>query len=173
MSSIIDISSFTVLLCLCLFIFALLGMELFAFSVYENSQGELIFGKENIQRAFEANETLTWPRQNFNDIFNSFLTVFIVIVAEDWNAIMYLYVRALGYESDSGRNLALSYFLSLFIIGNTVMLSLFTALLLKSQKDGEAESTETMTDQDKPSANQEEPGISTIDLTTSINLNAS
>ncbi len=77
---------------------------------------------------------ITWPRQNFNDIFNSFLTVFIVIVAEDWNAIMYLYVRALSYDGGIGRELALTFFLSLFVIGNTIMLALFTALLLKSQE---------------------------------------
>jgi len=83
--SIIDISSFSVLLALVLFIFALLGMEIFAFSVYEDTEGETVFGKENIQAAFARGDTLSWPRQNFNDIFNSFLTVFIVIVAEDWN----------------------------------------------------------------------------------------
>jgi len=47
---------------------------------------------------------------------------------------MYLYVRALEYDSESGRTVALFYFLSLFIIGNTIMLALFTALLLKSQE---------------------------------------
>jgi len=47
---------------------------------------------------------------------------------------MYLYVRALGFESDTGRTMALIYFITLFIIGNTIMLALFTALLLKSQE---------------------------------------
>ena len=130
-SSIVDISSFSVLLFLSLFIFALLGMELFAFSVFEDSEGELIFGKENIQQAYADGQTLTWPRQNFNNIVESLLTVFIVIIAEDWNAIMYTYVRALGHESENGRTVAICYFISLFVIGNTVMLALFTALLLK------------------------------------------
>ena len=47
---------------------------------------------------------------------------------------MYLYVRALGYNSELGRNIAISYFILLFLIGNTIMLALFTALLLKSQE---------------------------------------
>ena len=47
-SSLVDISSFSVLLALVLFIFALLGMELFAYSAYEDADGEVVFGKENI-----------------------------------------------------------------------------------------------------------------------------
>jgi len=65
--------------------------------------------------------------------------VFIVVVAEDWNQVMYLYVRALSYDAGIGRSLSIVYFLCLFILGNTIMLALFTALLLKSQdKDFEA-----------------------------------
>ena len=61
------------------------------------------------------------------------MTVFIVIAAEDWNAVWYLYVRALGFDSSSGRTVATAYFLLLFIFGNIIMLAMFTALLLKSQ----------------------------------------
>ena len=55
-----------------------------------------------------------------------------MIVAEDWNAYMYLYVRALSAESEFGRTIAIIYFITLFVVGNTIMLALFTALLLKS-----------------------------------------
>lgn len=131
--SLVDISNFTVLLLLFMYILALLGMELFAYSVCFDIEGEPIFGKDNIQNAFKQGVDISWPRENFNNIFNSIVTVFIVIVAEDWNAVMYLYVRALGYESASGRTLATFYFLCLFILGNVIMLAMFTALLLKSQ----------------------------------------
>ena len=46
---------------------------------------------------------------------------------------MYLYVRALGADSEFGRPIAILYFIVLFVVGNTIMLALFTALLLKSQ----------------------------------------
>lgn len=75
---------------------------------------------------------MTWPRENFNNVFSSLLTVFIVVVAEDWNQVMYLYVRALSEDGSFGRNLAQIYFICLFVLGNTIMLALFTALLLKS-----------------------------------------
>jgi len=53
-------------------------------------------------------------------------------VAEDWNSVMYLYVRAAAFESSSGRGIAITYFVILFIVGNTILLALFTALLLKN-----------------------------------------
>ena len=84
-SSLIDISNFTVLLMLIMYILALLGMEMFAYSVYIDEKGEPVFGQDNIIAAFEAGKTMNWPRENFNNIFSSVLTVFIVIVAEDWN----------------------------------------------------------------------------------------
>jgi len=130
--SLIDIANFSLLLLLCIFIFALLGMNLFAFSVFEDGDGELVFGQENIQAAFARGEQINWPRQNFNNIFSSLVTVFIVILAEDWNSYMYLYVRALGKDSSSGRTIATLYFVVLFVVGNMIFLALFTALLLKS-----------------------------------------
>ena len=63
------------------------------------------------------------------------LTVFIVIVAEDWNQVMYLYVRAMQANSSNGRPFAIAFFIGLFIVGNTILLALFTALLLKSQEN--------------------------------------
>lgn len=47
-ASLIDISSFSVLLLLFMYIAALLGMEMFAFSAFYDIDGELVFGKENI-----------------------------------------------------------------------------------------------------------------------------
>jgi len=85
MNSLIDISNFSLLLLLIMFIFALLGMELFAFSVYENAEGEFVFGQDNIKAAFESGEQMNWPRENFNNVFSAILTVFIVIAAEDWH----------------------------------------------------------------------------------------
>ena len=66
--------------------------------------------------------------------------MFIVIAAEDWNAVMYLYVRAMGF--DGSRSIATVYFLILFIFGNVIMLAMFTALLLKSQDKDVTKMTE-------------------------------
>lgn len=95
MGSLYDISSFTLLLLLTMYIFALLGMELFSFSVFEDDAGNYVFGEKNIKAMYESGQEMIWTRYNFNNVFNAMVTVFIVIVAEDWNTIMYLYVRAL------------------------------------------------------------------------------
>jgi hypothetical protein len=135
--SLVDITNFSFLLLLFMFIAALLGMELFSYSVCYDVNGQPIFGQENIQAAFAAGDELFWPRVNFNNIFYSMVTVFLVIVSEDWNSDMALYVRAKGFESTTGRSIAMAYFFILFIIGNTILLALFTALLLKNFEDDE------------------------------------
>ena len=65
-------------------------------------------------------------------MFNSLVTIFIVIVGEDWNQVMNLYVRALGYESSVGWQVARMFFLIVMIGGNIILLALFTSLLLKN-----------------------------------------
>ena len=132
MRSLVDISNFSFLLLLFMFIAALLGMEIFSYSVCYDVNGDAVFGKESIQAAFASGMQLTWPRTNFNNIFNSLVTVFVIIVGDDWNSVMYLYVRAVGIESSNGRNLALAYFIILYVIGNIILLAIFTALLLKN-----------------------------------------
>lgn len=143
--SLIDISNFSVLLILVLYIFALLGMEIFSYSVVFDSNDDPVFGEKNIRAAYEEGMEMVWPRDNFNNIFSSLVTCFIVIIAEDWNQTMYLYVRALDVNGSSGRTLALAYFISLFIIGNTIMLALFTALLLRAHDDDLDSLTEKIT----------------------------
>ena len=47
-SSLVDISNFSILLLLIVYILALLGMELFAYSVMFDIDGNPVFGEENI-----------------------------------------------------------------------------------------------------------------------------
>jgi predicted membrane protein len=48
-----------------------------------------------------------------------------VLIGEDWNNVMYAYVRATN-------SLAIAFFMSLMILGNLVLLNLFLAILLKN-----------------------------------------
>ena len=91
--SIKDISNFSVLLSLMIFICSLLGMELFAYSVAIDLDGEMVYNQEEIQAMFESGQELIWPRENFNNIGNAMTTIFIAIIGEDWQNIMYLYSR--------------------------------------------------------------------------------
>ena len=82
--SLLDISSFTFLLVLFMFIFALLGMEMFAHIAYFDLDENLLYG-DALQKAFETGQELVVPRENFNSIGFALTTVFIVIIGEDWN----------------------------------------------------------------------------------------
>jgi len=101
-----DINNFTVLLCLVLFTYTLLGMELFA-----NSLPEPV------------------PRVNFDSFQEALTAIFIVLVGEDWNALMYQYMFG---ENPYANSL---FFISLVIIGNMILLNLFLAILLKNFQD--------------------------------------
>lgn len=110
-----DIRNFSVLMLLFMFIYTLLGMELYAYRViFTNEDKDEVSTSEGV-----------YPRANFNTFLSGFTTIFIVFIGEDWNASMYDHVRATG-------NGSIFFFISLFILGNLVLLNLFLAILLKN-----------------------------------------
>jgi hypothetical protein len=112
-----DISNFTVLMLIFMFIFTLLGMELYGHKIkYNNADKE---------RPVEANEHGVSPRLNFDDFFTGFVTIFIIFIGEDWNSVMYDHVRVQG-------ELGIIFFILLFVMGNIILLNLFLAILLKN-----------------------------------------
>ena len=66
-----------------------------------------------------------YPRENFNTFINAFTTVFIILIGEDWNNIMFDYLRSVGWTS-------YLFFMTLYIQGNLILLNLFLAILLKN-----------------------------------------
>jgi hypothetical protein len=118
-----DIRNFSVLLFLFIFTYTLLGMELFAFKVKYNS--------ENL-----VDENGEAPRANFDSFLNGITSVFIILIGEDWNNVMYAHVRSEG--------IAVSvFFLSLVILGNFILLNLFLAILLKNFEEDDHDREET------------------------------
>lgn len=95
-------------------------MELFAFKVRQDHDGNIIYYDD--LGDVELNES---PRANFDTFTNGFQSIFIVIIGEDWNSVMYTHYRALG-------PVVQIYFVSLLVFGNFILLSLFTAILLKN-----------------------------------------
>lgn len=85
-----DISTFSVLLMICIFIFILLGLELFAFKIKFDADG-MPTGKANGEA----------PRENFNTPFMAFIAIFIVFIGDDWNAIMYNHYRAFLWNEET------------------------------------------------------------------------
>lgn len=112
--SIKDVSNFSVLLFLFIFIYTLLGRELFAYKVQFDENGN-----------YSTSDTATSPRNNFDTFPNALITIFIVLTGEQWNFIMYDVYRFSKY-------LALFFFISLIIIGQMILLNLFLAILLEN-----------------------------------------
>lgn len=115
-----DILNFMLLLSLFLYVYALIGMQLFANRMrFDPETGDPL---KLSDPAFHEVEP---ARANFDSLLWAFITVFRVVAEEDWNAIWYDAWRGAGWH-------AFFYFSSCIVIGNFVLLSLFVAILLSN-----------------------------------------
>ncbi|EJK73608.1 hypothetical protein THAOC_04757, partial [Thalassiosira oceanica] len=114
--------SFAVLLSLLIFVFALMGMQLFANRLrFDGVSGLPV----DISDPRYADADV--PRSNFDDFMWSLVTVFQVLSGENWNTVL--------YDCWKTSKAAPVYFVSLVVLGIFCALNLFLALLLK-QFDG-------------------------------------
>lgn len=102
--TVLDLGNFSFIVCLAVFIFALLGMQMFGGKMCGLDDGDV-------------------PRHNFDTLLWALVTVFHVLTGEDWNAVMYDGMAANGSWS------AL-YFVALLLVGNFLLVNLFVAVLL-------------------------------------------
>jgi len=118
------IGAFSVLLCIFSFMFAILGMELFAQRLRFN------FADEQVPY-FQApgNETTSdiWsvPDSNFDSFFNATLSVFIVLANDGWTVIYFDHYRVVGVATST------LFFCGLVLFGQDILFKLFLAILLK------------------------------------------
>lgn len=143
MSSLKDISNFGVLLFLFMYIFALLGMELFANNIRLTWDGEII---SDIPAFVKSEGIMIAPRYNFDNVYNALIVVFCAILGEDWNNSMYSFIN----PGIANEYVIIGYFLLLLILGNIMLLSLFTAILLQkfetTEEDLEAQKSKPKPD---------------------------
>jgi len=64
------------------------------------------------------------PRLNFDSLSEAFLSVFVILIGDNWNEIMYNCMRSTNELQSS------IYFIILMAFGKFVMLNLFLAILL-------------------------------------------
>lgn len=110
MNALSSIMSLLFLLFLFIFIFALLGMQLFG--------GSFNFPTET-------------PTSNFDTIIYALLTVFQVLTEEDWNQVMYTAIVSQGGRYGGGIIYSL-YFVMLTLCGNYCLLNVFLAIACDS-----------------------------------------
>ncbi|XP_065581599.1 sodium channel protein para-like isoform X2 [Artemia franciscana] len=103
------LGNLTFVLCIIIFIFAVMGMQLFGKNYYDKVH------------KFPAQEM---PRWNFTDFMHSFMIVFRVLCGE--------WIESMWDCMLVGDSTCVPFFLATVVIGNLVVLNLFLALLLSS-----------------------------------------
>ncbi|KAG8432388.1 hypothetical protein GDO86_016868 [Hymenochirus boettgeri] len=116
------LGNLTLVLAIIVFIFAVVGMQLFGKSY-----------KECVCKI--SPDTCELPRWHMNDFFHSFLIVFRVLCGE-WIETMWDCMEV------AGQSMCLTVFMMVMVIGNLVVLNLFLALLLSSFSSDNLAATE-------------------------------
>ncbi|GLV43437.1 Na channel protein 60E [Carabus blaptoides fortunei] len=110
-STIGALGNLTLVLVIVIYIFAVIGMQLFS---------------EDYTEAKFAPDPI--PRWNFTDFFHSFMMIFRILCGE-WIEPLWDCMRA---ENEEGPGICLAIFLPALVMGNFMVLNLFLALLLNS-----------------------------------------
>lgn len=100
------------------FVFSLLGVELFNNYARLDRNNRIVSVDDPNGRP---------PTQNFDSFENSFVSVFVCLIGEDWQIIMHDYIRA-----DQNRLIPNIFFIILMVIGHLFLMNLFLAILLKN-----------------------------------------
>jgi len=119
-NTILEIGNFAILLLIFIFIYALIGMQIFAnrMHFHPDSGNVIRYGEPGYDEA-------EIPRSNFDTFAQAMTTVFQVLSGENWNSIMYDGRRATS-------SMSVAYFISLVVLGVFIVMSLFLAILLKN-----------------------------------------
>lgn len=80
-----DILTFFVLLLIIVFVFSLLGVELFANNTKINDDNEIV--------PFDDPSGFS-PKQNFDSFPEGFVSVFVCLIGEDWQLVMHDFMRS-------------------------------------------------------------------------------
>lgn len=86
--------NFVVLACIFVYIFMLMGMEFYAFSVKFDKHNHPVVHNSTEDHSLHIHS----PRANFDTPVNSLTTIFIVTVGDDWNIIMYDHFRSANLD---------------------------------------------------------------------------
>ena len=106
------LANFSMLLLLFMYIFALLGMELYGHKINFDEQDYPVEG-----------ETGMPLRPNFDNLGMGFTSIFAVAIGDDWNYLMAMTYRAQGFS-------AILFYPLVFIFMNLILFNLFLAILL-------------------------------------------
>jgi voltage-dependent calcium channel L type alpha-1D len=153
LSTIQEIGNFSVLLLLFMYVYALVGMQMFG--------NQFRFDAEGFPVPL-SKEAAYIPRSNFDTILWSMVTIFQILTGENWNEVFLNGWRSTGWAS------AL-YFLSLVICGNFIILNLFLAILLSNFEDQDANGPIFMLEKEELRRKSRVVPVRTASMTVSVN----
>jgi hypothetical protein len=99
-----------------MFIYSLLGMELFAYRVKFDEDDKVV----------PSSEKGIYPDSTFNTFLEAIISVFIVLANDGWSTVYITHYRATGWLKST------IFFVSLLIIGQFILLNLFLAILIRN-----------------------------------------
>ena len=108
-----SIGNYVVLLILFIYVFALMGMQFFAGKLKFNEEGQ------------PDMDNGTDRRYNFNTIDITFLTIFQLLIGDNWNDLMYDVVRVTS-------DVSVVYFIVITVIVTLVMVNLLIAIIISN-----------------------------------------
>ena len=127
-----EVGPFAGLLLLFIYLFTLIGRELFAYKAIITEDREIIYGETKIAEYIAAGGEIRYPRINFNTFFESITACFILINGEDWIWTAQDWILAYGDGDKTNETIATMYFVILMLIGHLTLFALFTGILLHS-----------------------------------------
>ena len=118
------VSSIVVLLALVVYIYALLGMSLFANRLRFDADTDRPVGLRDARW-----EDAAVPRANFDTLDKAVVTLFIVLTGEDWTGVMYDCWRAAGASAPF-------FFFTFMLFGQLFIVDLLVAVLISTFETG-------------------------------------
>lgn len=122
-----SLGNLAVLLGLMIFIFTMMGRELFALKFHFDDNGHIMDDGDSPYCNGVRDNFDCVPRAHFDTFIWAFTTVFQILTGENWNAIM--------YDGMKKNILFIVYFILVMVFGQFIMLSLFVAVLMTKFED--------------------------------------
>lgn len=120
-------------------IYAILGTSLFNGSMYActaDEWGDISFSGPEIRNRTECLErgfAWTTPDENFDNLWNSMVTLFEVATVDNWDSIMFRGVDAVGFDTAPHPNrqpVMIIYFCSYIVIMSFFLINVFTSVMI-------------------------------------------
>lgn len=132
-STVQEIGNFSVLLLLFMYVYALVGMQMFG--------NHFRFDEAGFPVTFTQQAAYT-PRSNFDTMLWSMITIFQILTGENWNDVFINGWRSVGWPSTL-------YFISLVVFGNFIILNLFLAILLSNFENPDTNSSDFLNEKEE------------------------